>query len=206
MRLSASQRESLAKAVDHYYGSVAEAAEYLKGRGITGEVASMFRLGYVADPLLGDEDYQGRLAIPYITESGPVDIRFRALTSTGPKYLGRPGSTARLFNVRALTSSAGDTLAICEGEFDAIVAHGLCDVPAVGVPGATQWREHWPLLFQDWNRVFVLCDGDSPGRDFGKRVAGEVEGAIPIHMPDGMDVNDVYLAEGPDGIRKRVGL
>jgi len=27
-----------------------------------------------------------------------------------------------------------------------------------------------------------------------------------VFMPEGQDVNDVYLAEGADGLRKRVGV
>ena len=188
-----------------YASTVNPAAEYLAARGLDENAIATFRLGYVDEPLLGDEDYKGRLVIPYLTVNGPVDVRFRALHGAGAKYMGRPGSTGRLFNVNALLKQ-GDTLAICEGEIDAIVADAMCDIPAVGVPGANQWKDHWPLLFGNWQRVFVLCDGDSPGRDFGKRVAQAVDGAIPIHMPDGMDVNDLFLAEGRDAVRKRVGL
>ncbi len=48
----------------------------------------MFRLGFVANPETGHEIYQGKLAIPYITPSGVIDIRFRSLNNdSGPKYL-----------------------------------------------------------------------------------------------------------------------
>jgi len=40
----------------------------------------MFHLGVVVDPLPGHEQFLGRVAIPYVTPSGVVDIRFRACT------------------------------------------------------------------------------------------------------------------------------
>lgn len=206
MRLSASQRESLAKATDHYASHLPTVVvEYLRGRGFTEQVARTFRLGYVGDPLLGDEDYRGRLTIPYITPSGVIDIRYRALSDGGPKYMSRPGSTTHLFNVVDLLEPS-DYIAICEGEMDTIVASGLCGIPAVGVPGANNWKDHFPLLFSDFRRVVVLCDGDQAGREFGKRVAKEIDGALVVTMPDGKDVNDVYLSEGQDGVRRRAGL
>jgi DNA primase len=180
---------------------------YLAGRGIDGATAAQFRLGYVAQatPGAGDDDYVGRMSIPYETPSGTVDIRYRALHSTGPKYLSRPGSRARLYNVGDLRKVAR-RICICEGELDTIITSALCGVPAVGVPGANAWQPHFPYLFEHYERVYVLADGDTAGRDFGKRVASQVERAVVINMPEGMDVNDCFLAEGAEGIRRRVGI
>ena len=72
----------------------------------------MFRLGFVANPETGHEPYAGKLAIPYITPSGVIDIRFRSLSNdSGPKYLSRPGATTHIFNVMALQTDA-DVLVI----------------------------------------------------------------------------------------------
>jgi len=43
--------------------------EYLNGRGISEEVAALFSLGTVTDPLPGHEGHVGWLSIPYITVS-----------------------------------------------------------------------------------------------------------------------------------------
>ncbi len=91
-RLSKSQRELLAKATENYEGNLSEALPYLTGRGITEATARMFRLGFVGNPEAGHEPYLGKLAIPYLTPSGVIDIRFRSLNNdSGPKYLSRPG-------------------------------------------------------------------------------------------------------------------
>lgn len=189
-----------------YHATLEEGAgAYLADRGVTAGTAARFLLGYVSNPMLGDEDYKGRLSIPYLTPTGVVDIRFRVLVGDGPKYLGKPGAKTHLFNVNDLHTPSR-VIAICEGELDAVIMSGECGVPAVGVPGATNWKDHYSLLFEDYDRVLVVCDGDQAGREFGKKVAREVEGALVIHMPEGMDVNEVFLQEGTDGVRGRLGL
>lgn len=206
-KLSVSQKKYLETAVEAYHVQIdAAVAGYLLGRGIGKEVADMYRLGGVAEPLVGDDEYVGRLSIPYLTPAGVVDIRYRAIRPEhSPKYLSRVGSHARLYNVQALLQKS-ETICICEGEIDAITMDALVGVPAVGVPGANNWRDHFRLLFEDYTQVLVVCDGDQAGKEFGKRVAGEISGATVIHMPDNMDVNDLYLSEGREGIRKRLGL
>lgn len=207
MKLSSLQRESLASATLTYSealpGSPAE--EYLAGRGIDATVAATFLLGYVDVPEVGHDVYTGRLSIPYVTPAGPVDIRFRSLSGDGPKYLTRPGAQPHLYNVKAFGEDS-DVIALTEGELDAVVAHGVAGIPAIGVPGANAWKPFYARAFQDYERVILLCDGDEPGKGWGKRIAQEIEQAIVITMPDSMDVNDIVLAEGPDGLRKRAGL
>lgn len=205
MKLSSSQKRYLETATAHYEQYLPHAQHYLAARGIPLETAATFRLGVVLEPLVGDEDYAGRLTVPYLTPHGVVDLRFRSLGDQTPKYLSRPNAQTRLFNVPALLSDS-DVIAVCEGELDTIVMHALVGVPAVGVPGASNWREHYRLLLEDFERVLVMCDGDQAGRDFGRRVAGEVDGAATVQLPDGMDVNDLYMAEGSEGLRKRMGL
>ena len=206
-RLSVSQKNYLEKAANAYHQQIdATGAGYLMGRGIEREVAATYLLGNVAEPLVGDDDYVGRLSIPYITRAGVVDIRYRALSSEQtPKYLSRTGAESKLYNVNALLKNS-DTIAICEGEIDAITMDALVGIPAVGVPGANNWRRHFRLLFEDYTQVFVMCDGDQAGKEFGKRISSELDGATVSHCPEGSDVNELFLNEGADGIRKRVGL
>lgn len=203
--LTDSQRASLEIATARYETARPEVAAYLAARGIPETVADMYRLGFVADPEPGHEQFRGRLAIPYITPAGVVDIRFRSLGDVSPKYLSRPAAEPHLFNVLALSRDVG-VISVCEGEFDTIVMDAMCDIPAVGVPGANLWQPFFVRLFADYDRVLVWCDGDEAGRGFGKTVAKAVEGALPMHLPQGMDVNDVFLREGAEGLRRRAGL
>lgn len=206
-KLSVSQRHYLEQAAEAYHGQISpSAAAYLVSRGITKEIAATYRLGNVVDPLVGDDEYTGRVSIPYITPSGVVDIRFRSIRpDQTPKYLSRSGAETKLYNVQAVLKKS-DVICICEGEIDAITMDGMVGVPAVGVPGANNWRSHFRLLFEDYDRVLVMCDGDQAGRDFGKKLSSEIDGATIINLPEGSDVNDIYMAEGSDGIKERIGL
>ena len=162
-------------------------------------------LGYVSEPQIGHEQYRGRLAIPFITPSGVIDIRFRALDSDdGAKYLTRPGASSHLYNVSAFQVDT-DIICICEGEFDTMIAT-QCGVTAVGVSGANNWKDWYQRAFRDYRKVFVLTDGDSAGRELGNRIAKQIDVAVIAPMPDGMDVNEYFLTYGAAALRERVGL
>lgn len=187
-----------------YEGNVHLAAEWLEDRGLTLNDAAMFRLGVVDDDSPESAPYRGRLAIPYLTRAGVVDIRFRTLHSAGPKYLSHPGAKPHLFNVAALWRDS-DRIAIAEGESDAMVMDLYGGVPCVGVPGAQLWRKHFRHLFTDYDKVLVLGDGDEAGREFTRSICTSMDNAIPVGMPDGMDINDVYVTAGVDALRRLVG-
>jgi DNA primase len=206
LKLSHGQRKSLEQAVTQYNGTVQPALAYLAQRGIDHETANTYRLGVVVQPMVGHEDYVGKLVIPYLTPAGPVDVRFRTLDGNGPKYLSRPGAIGHLWNVPALKTES-DVIAVCEGELDALITDAFVPgIPAVGVPGAAAWKPHFSRLLVDYERVLILTDGDEPGREFGRRLVRELDNAVAVPMPDGMDVNDTFLAEGPDGIKRRAGV
>jgi DNA primase len=204
-RLSKSQRELLAKATENYERNLDEVAPYLESRGITKETALMFRLGFVKNPEAGHEPYQGKLAIPYLTPSGVIDIRFRSLNAdSGPKYLSRPGASTHIFNVAALNTDS-DVLVICEGEIDTMIATQV-GFAAVGLPGANNWKPFYTRVLADWEKIMLFCDGDNAGKEMAKTITRELDNVFPIFMPENCDVNDVYLAEGAEGLHKRAGV
>jgi DNA primase len=204
-RLSKSQRELLAKATENYERNLGEALPYLQSRGITEETARMFRLGFVKNPETGHELYQGKLSIPYLTPSGVIDIRFRSLSNdSGPKYLSRPGASTHIYNIGALSRDNG-MLVVCEGEIDTIIATQVGFV-AVGLPGANNWKQFYSRVLDGWDKIMLFCDGDNAGREMAKTISRELDNVFPVFMPDNQDVNDVFLAEGAEGLRKRVGV
>ena len=204
-RLSKSQRELLAKATENYEGNLSEALPYLTARGITEATARMFRLGFVANPEAGHEPYLGKLAIPYLTPAGVIDIRFRSLNNdSGPKYLSRPGASTHIYNITALTQDSG-MLVVCEGELDTIIATQV-GFTAVGLPGANNWKPYYSRVLDGWDKIMLFCDGDNAGREMAKTISRELDNVFPVFMPDNQDVNDVFLAEGAEGLRKRVGV
>lgn len=203
MRLSQSQKASLAKAVSTYKKELHLAEGYLAKRGLSLEDGATVHLGVVAEPLPSHEQYVGRLVIPYVTPTGVVDVRFRSMDNSEPKYMGLPGTSTRLYNVTAL-QEAGDFIAVCEGEIDAITLHLKCGIPALGVPGANAWKKHYTRILQDFETVYVFADGDQPGSDFAKGLAKELNTVVTLQMPDGEDVNSMYLNVGYDYFRSKV--
>ena len=179
---------------------------YLTSRGITKEAAHKHRLGFVASPMIGHEDMIGRLSIPYVTPAGVVEMRFRSIDpNTNPKYLSRVGSKTHMYNVNAFNERS-EFIAVCEGEMDAIVASSICGIPAVGVPGAQTWQASYRRAFQDYRKVFILADGDAAGQELAKKIVQAIDVAVVVTMPEGKDVNDIVMEEGPGGLRERIGL
>jgi DNA primase len=204
VKQSISQRESLTRAAKFYHSALHEAEEYLEGRGISLEQATRARLGVVLEPLTGHEAYINRLAIPYLTRSGVVDLRFRSMDLSEPKYMGLTGATTHLYNVGAFFK-ATSYISICEGEIDTITLDMACNIPSVGVPGVNNWKKHYTRLLQDFDKVFLFADGDSAGTDFAKHLAKELGNLVVVQMPDGEDVNSMYRTNGVDFFQQKIG-
>lgn len=208
---NSAQRQFLEHATETYYRSLkgSPAAEYLaKERGLSGDSAMLFRLGYVAEPLAGHEFFAGRLAIPYLTRAGVVSIKFRRLgDGDGPKYLYTNGTVAkRIFNPEALFDDRS-YIAICEGEIDAITAH-QSGLPAVGIAGVDNWQPYFRRVFAGYSEVFILGDNDDNGQ--GESFAVNLGRLIPnskvVLMPDGHDVNSFVKEQGGNALLDKVGV
>ena len=204
MRLNNSQRSFLLQATQRYAATIEDASDYLSSRQLSVEEAKVFHLGVVVDPLPGHEPYKGRLAIPYITPSGVVDIRFRDLTGThDAKYMGLVGAETTMFNTQAVFA-ADDYICVTEGEFDCIMMSVKTQHPTVGIPGANNWKKHYAKILDDFDVVVVLADGDAPGLEFGKKISRELGNVNIISMPDGEDVNSMMIKNGSEWLDERI--
>jgi DNA primase len=211
---SDSTRASLEEACRTYVSALvgSPAESYLTtARGITSEALASFRLGYVATPVVGHEQYAGRIAIPYLTAAGITSLRFRAVPSAGddgggPKYLSLPGEEPRIFNPSAL-GRPESYVCVTEGELDAITAH-QAGLPAIGIPGSSMWRPHFARALRWYAQVFILADSDDQGAGlkFAETVASAVRNTLIVPMPHGHDVNSFVNENGAEALRKRLGL
>lgn len=226
---SVTQKKFLADATRRYKLSLpgSPAEEYLVNRKLltpeNQRALSHFQIGYVEEPLPGHEWYQGRLAIPYMRWApGRQDeelrgwsvatMKFRCLElhegscdqNNHEKYLGQSGANTRLFNTLDLQKS-DDEIAVCEGEIDAITAH-LCGIPAIGVPGVKNWKDHYFRLLKGYKKVWMFADGDSYGEGLAKKLAEGVGDRLSvIRMPDGEDVNSMVKKYGKEALLKGMG-
>lgn len=200
-------KRSLAKWLGRYHEQMnAKGRSYLNGRGITDKAINDYQLGVVEKPGPGHEPYVGMLSIPYLTPSGPAGVKFRFLDEDrSPKYLVPAGQTPHLYNVNAF-HRAVDTIAICEGELDALIMESVVGVPAVGVAGVNMWKPHFPRCFEGFERIFIMADNDvkengtNPGRLMANRIVEDLRWARIIHLPPGEDVNSLVLKGGPEKI------
>lgn len=167
----------------------AEALLWLESRGITEWLAREYLLG------VSDDVDRGRIAIPYLRRSGVAWFNYRSIDGSKPKY--RATGARHLYNTVALDQADHTgAIALCEGELDALVATSLCDVPAVGIPGATQWQGNpsWHELFRGYPRIWVLADPDEAGEGLAKAILASLPKAEVVQLP--ADVNDTYLKHG----------
>ena len=209
---SSGQMKSLLEAAQHYAANLsAEAELYLEGRGIPRYIAEQFDIGTITDPIAGHEMYEGWLSIPYITAMGHcVGFKFRRLDDGKPKYGSPLGQKAHLYNVSDITVDSG-VIVVCEGELDTVVVSGVCGIPAVGVPGVAAWKPHFARLFTGFDTVYIVGDNDvkedgtNPGEEFARRVASELVNGQIVQLPPGMDINELYLAQGEEAISNLVG-
>lgn len=203
MRLSNSHRQFLLRATQQYASQIEVAKDYLLTRHLSVEEAQTFHLGVVVDPMPGHEGFKNRLAIPYITPSGVVDIRFRAMGDMDPKYMGMVGAKTTMFNTPACFVQS-KYICVTEGEFDCIMMSVKTNHPTVGIPGANNWKPHYSRILDDFDMVIILTDGDTAGAEFGKKITRELPNANVIAMPEGEDVNSVFIKLGKEWIDERV--
>lgn len=203
MRLSNTQRQFLSQAATEYAQHIHQASEYLIMRGLSVEEAKKFHLGVVDNPLPGHEGYKNKLVIPYITPSGVVDLRFRSIHGEEPKYIGLPGAKTTMFNAQAVLT-ANEYICVTEGEIDCITIVSKTGHPAVGIPGANNWKPYYSKILDDFDTVIILADGDNPGLEFGKKISRELGNVNIVQMPEGQDVNSIVLREGTNWLDERI--
>lgn len=212
MILPAERRQALTAKAQEYASNIDHGMEYLLSRGLTKDVAGMFRLGYVTSG-----EYAGRLTIPYVTPAGVVQIKYRCTDLSHhdgfkhshegcPKYLYEAGTGQYLFNAQVLIYAA-ERVVITEGEMDAIAVQAYTGVPAVGYPGVDSWKAHphWRLCFEGVNEVIVVTDGDKTGKEAARRVAESIGiYARVVDMPLGEDSNSFIASQGAGAYLERL--
>ena len=116
--------------------------------------------------------------------------------------ISKKGSRAGLFNVDTImASSAGTTIYICEGEWDAMMLETQGYVHVVAVPGAFTFKKEWLSLFKN-RHVVLLYDTDETGRKQAEKIAVILKNhALTVKnvdlsaiLKEGKDVRDYFTA------------
>ncbi|HLP40308.1 MAG TPA: toprim domain-containing protein, partial [Fibrobacteria bacterium] len=142
--------------------------------------------------------YRHRLLFPYLDPAGrPVYLQARAIEADArPKELSMVGPIPLPYNVRLLDGEPGQ-IYLCEGVIDTLTLLEQ-GVPAVGIPGAANFKPAWVPLFRS-KTVRVAFDPDQPGENGAAKTmdllaAGGVE-TRRLAPPKGLDLND-WLRSG----------
>ena len=214
--LSKKRKQLLGSATKRYLESRDERTlEYFNSRGLDRDTLDEFQIGTVVEPADDSHEmYIGRAVIPYVTKTGVVNLKFRCIEDHRckdyghEKYYSLSGYGTRLYNTLALFQDSG-AIAITEGEIDAMSIQAILGMPAIGYPGATQWQgnKHWPLIFEGYSTVWVVADGDKPGRDAAKEVAATMRNAQVVRCKDGEDANSLLQTEeGQEWLAERLKI
>jgi hypothetical protein len=156
---------------------------------------------------LKDVTYMDRPAvrIPYPDRDGQeAAVRFRVSLDGAEKFRWRSGNKPRLYGLGLLEEArkAGHVILV-EGESD---CHTLWyhDIPALGVPGATNWRNEWSALLHGIEKVYALVEPDQGGEVFWERLAASdlKEKLCQVKLENAKDVSELHL-EDPEAFTKR---
>ena len=122
---------------------------------------------------LRDVTYQEKPAvrIPYPNEEGQeVGVRFRVSLDSAEKFKWRSGDKPGPYRLRlpGETHSARYVVLV-EGESD---CHTLWfhEIPALGIPGATNWRDGWATCLDGIEKIYASIEPDQGGETLRERL------------------------------------
>ncbi len=172
--------------------------DYLKGKGLTGEIAARFKLGAERKY---DNDW---LVIPHYFKGEILNCKYRS--TTGEKAFRRwRGGKSILFNSMAIQEKE---VLITEGEMDCIsVSAGYGDAyPVVGATGgAKHFDPEWIDLLSKTKKVYLCYDRDETGQIGAKDIARRLgyDRCWNILLPEGFnDLNDFYSYQPQDFVQR----
>lgn len=140
--------------------------------------------------------FRHALLFPFNSQGNVEYIQARLFADRAPKYIGLLGQKKPMYNIDELRKAPKKSdVYICEGVTDTLAAHEL-GLRAVGVLGASSFRNDWVPMFDDVNPL-VVPDNDAAGDGFRKSVQhafalqGRVVNSVTIGQHN--DLSDVVL-------------
>jgi DNA primase len=210
------------------------AVDYLKSRGLSGEVAREFQLGFAPNnwelikhfgkqqlidagfPLsqAGNvyDRFRGRIVFPIRDKRGRVlGFGGRVLDDSMPKYLNSPETDVfhknrEVYGLYELLAKNAkpERIVVVEGYMDVIALAQFGLGYAVATLGTATSKEHFELLFRFSSEIVLCFDGDKAGRAASWRA---IEAALPS-LRDGRQVKIMELPDrmDPDDLVRKQGL
>jgi len=171
---------------------------YLKQRGIDGDTAAHFGVGYYAGPGL----MRGRVVIPIHNDRNQlVAYAGRSIDGADPKYK-LPAGFAKsqvLFNLYRALTQGQDTVIVVEGFFDCMKVHQAGQACVVALMGCSLSAGPEKHLIESFREIVLMLDGDPAGQQATRTIADRLIGRSTIRVvslmagqqPDQMSSEDI---------------
>jgi hypothetical protein len=144
--------------------------------------------------------------IPYPDEEGQeVAVRFRVSLGGAEKFRWRSADKPVPYGQKLLGEARrAGFVVLVEGESD---CHTLWyhEIPALGIPGATNWRDGWAKCLDGIEKVYAVIEPDRGGETLRARLADCEAIRERLHLlelGEHKDPSALHLAD-PDGFRER---
>ena len=113
------------------------------------------------------------IRIPYPDEEGQeVAVRLRTSLKGTEKFRWRSGDKPRPYGLGLLVEARkADYVVLVEGESD---CHTLWyhEIPALGIPGANNWRDGWASYLDGIEKIYVIIEPDHGGDTLRENLTG----------------------------------
>jgi DNA-binding transcriptional ArsR family regulator len=155
----------------------------------------------------------GGIEILYLTREGELHaVQYRYALEGDNRFKWRKGDTPILYGLWRLCEWTGsDTLYLCEGTSDTWTLWHA-DLPALGIPSATCWREEWWREVEGFERIVLIPDADDAGAGLAQKLAETCpdhlqERVYVLHLPEGVkDANELWQQVDADPERFKEAL
>ncbi|CUU34465.1 Toprim-like [Armatimonadetes bacterium GXS] len=162
-----------------------------------------------------DAQYQQipAVRIPYRDTEGKLTaVRYRLALDGGNRFRWRTGDKPTLYGQWRLAEwKDSEVVYLVEGETDTLTLWSA-GLPALGIPGATSWKQEWWEPLKQFQRVVVIPDADEAGRQLVQKLAETCphnlrERVEVLELPEGVkDANELWLQVDADPERFREAI
>src|SRR5215216_3088025 len=146
------------------------------------------------------------IRIPYPDEEGQESaVRFRVSLDDAEKFRWRSGDKPVPYGLRLLGEArASGFVVLVEGESD---CHTLWyhEIPALGIPGASNWRDGWAAHLDGIEKVYAVIEPDQGGDTLREKLTGCEAIRERLHLlelDEHKDPSALHLTD-PDRFRER---
>lgn len=151
---------------------------------------------------LRDQKHEGRPAvrIPYQGGDGEeVAVRYRCAMAGDRRFRWRSGAKPCLYGLSRLSNPPPAFVLLVEGESDTQTLW-FHRIPALGLPGAGNWKEEWAKHFDGVNEIHVVVEPDKGGEAMLKWISNSrIRDRVKlVHLDGAKDVSELHVRD-PDG-------